>query len=136
MWSRSKELFGVVSVVLFLPGIRGMAGTNASSAYSAVFVTTPNEEVAKKLAHGLVNKRMAACVNIIPKITSVYMWEGKVNEDTEVLMMIKTKTSRVEDLTSFVKENHPYDVCEVIALPIEKGNAPYLDWINDTVTEK
>lgn len=113
-----------------------MAGTNTCSAYSAVFVTTPNEDVAKKLAHGLVNKRLAACVNLIPKITSVYLWEGKVNEDSEVLMMIKTKTSRVEDLTSFVKENHPYEVCEVIALPIEKGNAPYLDWISDTVTEK
>lgn len=104
-----------------------------SGEQSVAYVTAPNEQVAKTIAHGLVNKKLAACVNIIPKITSIYEWEGKVNEDEEVLMMIKTKTCKVDELTNFVKANHPYTVCEVISLPIQNGNEAYLKWINDVV---
>lgn len=100
---------------------------------SVAYVTAPNEEVAKKLAHGIVSNKLAACVNIIPKITSVYEWEGKINEDSEVLMMIKTRTCKVNNLTEYVKANHPYTVCEVISLPIQNGNDAYLKWINDVV---
>ncbi|XP_054727192.1 protein CutA homolog [Anastrepha obliqua] len=103
---------------------------------SVAFVTTPDEKLAKKLAQGLVEKQLAACVNIIPQIQSIYMWEGKVNEDNEYLMMIKTRTSRLDDLIKFVRENHSYSVAEVITLPIEKGNAPYLSWIAQTVPDK
>ncbi|XP_004521050.1 protein CutA homolog [Ceratitis capitata] len=103
---------------------------------SVAFVTTPDEKLAKKLAQGLVERKLAACVNIIPQIQSIYMWEGKVNEDNEYLMMIKTRTSRVDELVKFVRENHSYSVAEVITLPIEKGNAPYLNWIAQTVPDK
>ncbi|KAK4303532.1 hypothetical protein Pmani_024463 [Petrolisthes manimaculis] len=113
----------------------------ASSAYvpgthSMAFVTAPSQEVAKKLAGGLVKNKLAACVNIIPGITSVYEWEEKINEDPEVLMMIKTRTSCLEELTKFVRENHPYDVCEVISSKIDQGNQPYLDWLGQIVPEK
>jgi periplasmic divalent cation tolerance protein len=98
-------------------------------------VTVPNDEVAKKLAHGIVSNKLAACVNIIPQLTSIYEYEGKIHEDSELLLMIKTKTGRVEDLVKFVRENHPYSVAEVISTPIENGNLPYLKWIHDTVPE-
>lgn len=92
-------------------------------------------EVAKRLAHGIVSKKLAACVNIIPGVTSVYEWEGKMNEDNELILMIKTKTDKVDDLSKFVRENHPYSVAEVISTPIENGNLPYLKWIHETVSE-
>ncbi|CRL01788.1 CLUMA_CG015004, isoform A [Clunio marinus] len=96
---------------------------------SACYVTAPDEQIAKKLAHGIISKKLAACVNIIPRVTSIYEWEGKVNEDSEVLLMIKTKTSRVDDLSKYVRENHPYSVAEVISTPIENENMKILSFI-------
>lgn len=104
--------------------------------HSAAFVTAPDETVAKTLAHGLVSNKLAACVNIVPKIVSIYEWEGKINEDSEVLMMIKTSTSKVNEISKFIRENHPYEVAEVISFPIENGNQPYLEWITNVLTKK
>ncbi|KAH8235699.1 hypothetical protein KR032_005708 [Drosophila birchii] len=100
---------------------------------SVAFVTTPDRESAKKLAHSIIERRLAACVNIVPQIESIYLWEGKVTEDNEYLLMIKTRTERVDELSKFVRENHPYSVAEVISLPIRNGNLPYLKWITETV---
>ncbi|XP_031618150.1 protein CutA homolog [Contarinia nasturtii] len=100
---------------------------------SICYVTTPNEESAKKLARDLVTLKLAACVNILPNIQSIYQWEGKINEDLELLLMIKTNTELVEELSTYVRENHPYSVAEVISVKIENGNPPYLDWITKTV---
>jgi len=103
--------------------------------FSMAFVTAPNHEIAKSLASGLVSGKLAACVNILPGVTSVYEWEGKVNEDPEVLMMIKTRTSRIPELTQYVQKNHPYDVPEVITTSIEGGSAAYLSWLREMVPE-
>lgn len=100
---------------------------------SIAYVTTPNDEAAKKIAHGVISKKLAACVNIIPNLTSIYEWDGHVNEDSEVLLMIKTSTEKVDELSKFVRENHPYSVAEVISVKIENGNPPYLDWITKSV---
>lgn len=100
---------------------------------SICYVTCPNEESAKKLASDLVTGKLAACVNMIPNIQSIYEWEGKINEDLEYLLMIKTTTENVEELTTYVRENHPYSVSEVISVKIESGNPPYLDWIAKNV---
>ncbi|XP_017892595.1 protein CutA homolog isoform X2 [Ceratina calcarata] len=101
--------------------------------HSVTYVTVPTQDVAKKLAHGLVKNKLAACVNIIPGLTSVYEWKNEINEDSELLLMIKTRTDTVDALTKFVKENHPYEVCEVISLPIQNGNDKYLNWISEIV---
>lgn len=109
------------------------SGSYTAGASSICYVTTPNEESAKKIASDLVSNKLAACVNIIPNIQSVYEWEGKINEDLEYLLMIKTTTENVHELTTYVRENHPYSVAEVISVKIESGNPPYLDWIAKTV---
>eukprot|EP00096_Caligus_rogercresseyi_P009688 TRINITY_DN3335_c0_g1_i1.p1 TRINITY_DN3335_c0_g1~~TRINITY_DN3335_c0_g1_i1.p1 ORF type:complete len:133 (+),score=5.75 TRINITY_DN3335_c0_g1_i1:37-435(+) len=99
----------------------------------AVFVTAPSTEVAQTLAQGLVSSRLAACVNIIPGLTSVYEWEGKVQSDSESLLMIKTSDSKLSKLSEWVVQNHPYDVPEVIALPIQGGSESYINWIKETL---
>merc|ERR1712228_308635 len=104
-----------------------------SGVFSAAFVTVPDMQVAEKLASGLVKSKLAACVNIIPGLTSVYEWEGKIEKDNEMLLMIKTRTDRVDELSAWVKDNHPYDVCEVISTKIDNGNPPYLKWLGEVV---
>ncbi|KAH8342651.1 hypothetical protein KR067_008014 [Drosophila pandora] len=113
------------------PGTPYQAGSS-----SVAYVTTPDQESAKKLARGIIERKLAACVNIVPQIESIYMWEGKVNEDSEYLLMIKTRTQQVDELSKYVRENHPYSVAEVISLPIQNGNPPYLKWIEQTVPDK
>jgi len=78
---------------------------------------------------------MVACVNIIPKVQSVYWWDGKVNVDEEQLLIFKTETSLSPTIISAVKEIHPYDVPEVIFTPIQDGNDKYLEWISESVKE-
>jgi len=103
--------------------------TKDDSSIIGAFVTVPNHEVAQSLASSLVASHLAACVNIIPGIESVYFWEGKVQRDSEMLLMIKTQRRLLDDLTAHVKANHPYSVPEVIAVPVIGGHAPYLEWV-------
>lgn len=98
-----------------------------------VLCTVPGEEIAKKIAHALVQERLAACVNIVPGLTSVYSWEGRMVEDSELLLLIKTRQERYGALEQRIKQLHPYQVPEVIALPIQQGSKEYLDWINSTL---
>lgn len=144
-----------------------------------VYVTVPSQDVADALASGLVEAKLAACVNIVPGgyllvgvsgftsvscdclyrscvrgnvmtahhtrsspppisptptpgLTSVYYWEGKVNKDSELLLMIKTQQGKMPQLTSWVKEKHPYDECEVIGVPITGGSRSYIQWVLDS----
>ncbi|CAL1272408.1 unnamed protein product [Larinioides sclopetarius] len=104
--------------------------------FSVSYVTAPNDDVAKKLAEGLVKEKLAGCVNIVPGVHSIYEWKGEIQKDSEVLMVIKSRTSRLDELTKYVRENHPYEVCEVISTPIQHGNEPYLKWLDGIVPEK
>jgi periplasmic divalent cation tolerance protein len=99
-----------------------------------VLVTVPNAETADKLADALVGEHLAACVNVVPGIRSIYRWQGKIERDAELLCLVKTTRAGFERLRARVVELHPYDVPEVIALPVELGHAPYLAWLADSVT--
>lgn len=97
-----------------------------------MYVTVPDKEAGRKIADHLVENKLAACVNIIPGLESIYVWEGKVNRDSELLMMIKSRQSLVPTLTQAVKSLHPYDECEVISLAITGGSPSYLQWVLDS----
>jgi periplasmic divalent cation tolerance protein len=98
-----------------------------------VLITAPDREVAAGLGRALVEERLAACANLVPQITSIYRWEGAVQEDSEVLMVVKTSAGRVAALTERVLALHPYEVPEVLVLPVESGTAAYLDWVRASV---
>jgi periplasmic divalent cation tolerance protein len=94
-----------------------------------VLVTTPSPEKAVEIARALVEERLAACGNVVPGLRSVFRWEGKVQEEGEALLLLKTTRARFEALRERVLSLHPYQVPEVIALPVDAGSAPYLAWI-------
>jgi periplasmic divalent cation tolerance protein len=95
-----------------------------------VLVTCPDRKCAEKIADALLDKRLAACVNIVPGITSKYRWKGRKEESTEVLLLIKSREGLVRDISRAVKDDHPYDIPEVIALPVKSGLGEYLRWID------
>jgi len=94
-----------------------------------VLVTAPTPERAAEIARALVEERLAACGNVVPGLRSIYRWEGKVQEDAEALLVLKTTRARFDALRDRVLALHPYEVPEVIALPVEAGSAPYLAWL-------
>jgi periplasmic divalent cation tolerance protein len=101
-----------------------------------VLVTCPSVAVARRLANELVRRRLAACVNLIRDVESVFWWQGKVNRAREALLLMKTTAGRFEALRKVVVERHPYDVPEVIALPIRAGHEPYLAWVTSSVARR
>ncbi len=94
-----------------------------------VLVTVPGEEEGVKIARKVVEEKLGACANIVRNVRSIYSWKGQVCDDPEVLMVIKTTAHRFESLKGRVRELHPYDVPEIIALPVLAGWDPYLDWV-------
>lgn len=98
-----------------------------------VLTTVSSLEEGKQLARALVERRLAACVNIIPQIESIYWWKGEVEEAREYLLLIKTKEEAFERLREAISELHSYEVPECISLPVDDGTAAYLNWIDESV---
>jgi periplasmic divalent cation tolerance protein len=99
------------------------------SSFELILCTCPDKATAKKLAHLLVSKKLAACVNIVPGITSVYSWEGEIESVTECQLIIKTSKDNYAAIETTLFKHHPYELPEIIAVPIERGLPEYLDWI-------
>ncbi len=95
-----------------------------------VFMTAANGEEATRLAEMLVGAHLAACVQILPEIESVYRWQGKIERSSEVLLLVKTKREKFDELEREVRALHSYDTPEIVAVPIVTGSAPYLEWLN------
>lgn len=96
-----------------------------------ILCTCPDRTTAERIAETVVSERLAACVNIAPGLTSIYRWEGQVQREAELLLLIKTRQAVYPQLEARIRELHPYQVPELIALPIQTGSAAYLNWITD-----
>lgn len=104
-----------------------------TSQYCTVLVTVPNGTIAETIAHALLEAKLAACVSLFP-VTSIYTWQGEVQQEGELQLLIKTDLARFSELEAMVRSLHPYEVPEIIALPIVAGSPPYLQWIAEQVT--
>ena len=100
-----------------------------------VLITTATEEEARSIAELLLTQRMAACVNIVPRVNSLFWWQDKLDSAQESLLIVKTEASLLDEIISMVKEIHSYDIPEIIALPIVGGNQDYLEWIDKEVNK-
>ncbi|MFC1950943.1 divalent-cation tolerance protein CutA [Chloroflexota bacterium] len=96
-----------------------------------IFITTAGEQEAQSIANLLLEKRLIACANIVPKISSMFLWQGVLESEAECMLILKTKHSLLRDVVEAVKPVHSYDVPEIIALPVIGGNQDYLNWINE-----
>jgi len=104
--------------------------------FCIILATSSNIEESKKIAHALVENKLAACVNIIPNIISVYSWQNNIAEDGEFLLVIKSRESLFNDIKQAILNLHSYELPEIIVLPIKEGHKDYLKWIEDETTEK
>ncbi|MEE9609230.1 MAG: divalent-cation tolerance protein CutA [Myxococcota bacterium] len=106
----------------------------SESPVRVVFITVPDPDTGARLARTLVEERLAACVNLVPGVRSFYRWEGAVQEDDEVMLVVKTRAERCDALALRVRDLHPYDLPEVLELPAVGGSAAYLEWVRTEST--
>lgn len=100
-----------------------------------VYTTAGSEADAARITRVVVEERLAACGNILPRVRSIYRWQGKVEDEPEAAVVLKTTAGRVDALIARVHELHPYDVPDIVSLQIEAGHGPYLDWVRENTTE-
>ena len=101
-----------------------------------ILCNCPGRDAARELARGLVQTRLAACVNIIANIGSIYWWEGEIKDVAECQLQIKTSTDRLDDTLHYIKQNHPNDVPEILSIGVEKGNEDYFEWVKKETSDK
>ncbi|NXR88525.1 CUTA protein, partial [Hypocryptadius cinnamomeus] len=128
-------------LVLMYPLLRGLAlqlhwavsGSYVPGTHSMALVSCPNEHIARDIARAIMDKRLAAYVNILPKSSALYFWKGELEESTEILLLVKTRTSKIGELSNYVRSIHPFEIPEIISLPVDQGNPVYLKWIEENV---
>jgi len=102
--------------------------------HALVYITTSGEEESKKIANILVDRKLAACVNIISSIESIYLWKGEIEDDNESLLIAKTKISNIDKIIKRVKEIHSYETPAILAIPIIDGSKDYLDYLDSEIS--
>jgi len=117
------------------PSFDRPAASNTPSDALVVLCTVPDEPTAERLARGLVEGRLAACVNVLGGVRSFYRWKGALQDDRELQLVIKTRRARFDALATWLAREHPYEVPEVLALPVDVGTSSYLRWLHHQVGE-
>lgn len=98
--------------------------------YQVIFCTVPELDFAQKCARELLSKKLVACVNILPAMTSIYVWQGEIETAQEHLLIIKAHSNQYGEIENWLKSNHPYEIPEIVALPIQQSLPDYLNWIS------
>ncbi|NWZ36248.1 CUTA protein, partial [Brachypodius atriceps] len=128
-------------LVLLYPLLQGLAlqlhsavtGSYIPGTLSIALVNCLNEQIARDIARAIMDKKLAAYVSILPKSSALYFWKGELEESTEILLLVKTRTSKIGELSNYVRSIHPFEIPEIISLPIDQGNPLYLRWIEENV---
>ncbi|NXC37077.1 CUTA protein, partial [Campylorhamphus procurvoides] len=131
----------LILAVLLFPVLRGLAlqlhsfltGSYIPGTHSMALIGCLNEHIAKDIARAIMEKKLAASVNILPTSSALSFWKGELEESTEILLLVKTRTSKVGELSNYVRSIHPFEIPGIISLPIDQGNPLYLQWIGDSV---
>ncbi|XP_071622154.1 protein CutA [Heliangelus exortis] len=129
--------------LLMYPVLRGFAlqlhsaftGSYIPGTLSIAFISCLNQQIAKDIARAIMDKKLAAYVNILPKSLALYFWKGELEESTEILLLVQTRTSKISELSNYVRSIHPFEIPEIISLPIDQGNPLYLKWIEESVPQ-
>ncbi len=103
--------------------------------YQLIMTTCPDQKTAEALATLLVEKKLAACINILPEMTSIYTWKGRIEIGREHLLLVKTRGDRYQEIADCIHSNHPYELPEIIAVPIDQGLPEYLQWIDSCLSD-
>jgi periplasmic divalent cation tolerance protein len=112
-----------------IPAKKSRQSTSSRPPFIFVYITCPSLKVATRLAKGAVEKRLAACANILPAMTSVYRWQGTIETAKETVLILKTRQNLFRSLEDQIRSLHPYDCPCIVALPLVAGSSPYLDWL-------
>ncbi|XP_072530196.1 protein CutA homolog [Salminus brasiliensis] len=142
--SRLWLIFGTMMMTATLYPMLRMLGVQLYSAlsgsympghHSILLINCPTEQTAKDIGRHIMEKRMAACVNILPRTSTMYYWKGQIQDASEVLLLVRTRTSLIQRLTENVIAVHPYEIPEILSFPIEDGSMSYLKWMDDAVPD-
>ncbi|XP_017263449.1 protein CutA homolog [Kryptolebias marmoratus] len=136
------SLFLVLSVSMY-PGLRSLAvrlhavltGGYTPGHYSVLLINSPNEQGAKDIGRAVMERRLAAGVNVFPKTSTMYYWKGEIQDATETLILVRTKTSRIQQIMDFVRSIHPYSNPEVLSFPVEDSSLAYMKWMDEAIPD-
>ncbi|KAM4532706.1 protein CutA homolog isoform 1-T1 [Fundulus diaphanus] len=138
----TASLFLIVSISLY-PGLRSIGvllhavftGSYVPGYHSVLLVNFPNEQAARDIGRSVMERRLAASVNILPRTFTMYYWKGEIQDASEILMLVKTKTSRIQDVVDYVRSIHPYANPEALSFPVGDGSQDYMKWMDDAVPD-
>ncbi|KAK5618581.1 hypothetical protein CRENBAI_015952 [Crenichthys baileyi] len=146
--SKVRSVVLTTSLVLFLfvsmyPGLRSLGvlfhaiftGSYVPGYHSILLINFPNEQTAKDIGRSVMERRLAASVNILPRTFTMYYWKGEIQDASEILMLVKTKTSRIGDVVKYVRSIHPYANPEALSFPVEDGSQAYMKWMDDAIPD-
>ncbi|XP_004074579.1 protein CutA homolog [Oryzias latipes] len=112
-----------------------LTGSYVAGHHSVLLINSPNEQTAKEIARGVMEHRLAASVNILYRTSTMYYWKSEIQDATEILMLVKTRSSKIQQVVNYVRSVHPYGTPEILSFPVEDGSLDYMKWIDEAVPD-